>query len=64
MPLVDICFGRMPLLYAEMTAGRFLAVLFFLSLAFAGFSSLIATFELLALVLENMGGGTLYLSIL
>ncbi|XP_065827007.1 uncharacterized sodium-dependent transporter HI_0736-like [Oscarella lobularis] len=50
-----LTFIWMPLLYAEMTAGRFLAVLFFLSLAFAGFSSLIATFELLALVLENMG---------
>eukprot|EP00118_Oscarella_pearsei_P012457 m.92127 g.92127 ORF g.92127 m.92127 type:complete len:209 (+) comp36712_c0_seq33:954-1580(+) len=50
-----LTFIWMPLLYEAMTAGRFLAVMFFLSLSFAGFSSLIATFELLALVLQNMG---------
>jgi SNF family Na+-dependent transporter len=45
----------MPLLYDSIGVGRFLAILFFLSLSFAGLSSLIAMFELLALLLRNIG---------
>ena len=45
----------MPLLYQSISVGRFLAVLFFLSLSFAGLSSLIAMYEFMACTLENMG---------
>eukprot|EP00118_Oscarella_pearsei_P003315 m.13866 g.13866 ORF g.13866 m.13866 type:complete len:554 (+) comp25278_c0_seq1:1702-3363(+) len=50
-----LTFIWVPLLYKDITFGRGLAVLFFLSLSFAGFSSLIGIFELQAVTLENMG---------
>jgi NSS family neurotransmitter:Na+ symporter len=50
-----LTFIWMPLLYDSIGVGRFLAILFFLSLSFAGLSSLIAMFELLALLLRNIG---------
>eukprot|EP00118_Oscarella_pearsei_P003316 m.13872 g.13872 ORF g.13872 m.13872 type:complete len:549 (+) comp25278_c0_seq2:3519-5165(+) len=51
-----LTFIWMPLLYESVSVGgRVLAVLFFLSLSFAGLSSLIAMFELEARTLEDMG---------
>ncbi|XP_062520561.1 uncharacterized sodium-dependent transporter YocR-like [Corticium candelabrum] len=48
-----LTFIWMPLLYNSIGVGRFLAILFFLSLSFAGLSSLIAMFELLATLLRD-----------
>ena len=41
-----LTFMWLPQLFAKMQLGRLLAILFFLGLTFAGFSSLISMFEL------------------
>lgn len=48
----------MPLLYASLTGGRVLAVLFFICITFAGLSSLISIIERPVRVLEDFGGRT------
>lgn len=50
-----LTFIWMPQLFAKMPMGSALAVLFFLGLTFAGFSSIIAMFELPTRVLLDMG---------
>jgi NSS family neurotransmitter:Na+ symporter len=50
-----LTFIWMPQLFARMTMGSPLAVLFFLGLTFAGFSSLISMFELSTMVLLDTG---------
>ncbi len=50
-----LTFIWMPQLFAKMPMGSVLAVLFFLGLTFAGFSSIIAMFELPTRVLLDMG---------
>ena len=50
-----LTFIWMPRLFAMMTLGKPLAVLFFLGLSFAGFSSLISMFELSTRVLVDRG---------
>ena len=50
-----LTFIWLPQLFSVMKFGRFLAVMFFLGLAFAGFSSLISMFELSTRVFVDMG---------
>ncbi len=50
-----LTFIWMPQLFARMSFGRPLAILFFLGLTFAGFSSLISMFEMSARVLVDRG---------
>ncbi len=50
-----LTFIWMPLLFAKMSFGRPLAVMFFLGLTFAGFSSMISMFEMSARVLVDRG---------
>lgn len=52
-----LTFIWMPQLFAEMPLGRTLAILFFLGLAFAAFSSLISMIELATRVCTDMGVG-------
>ena len=46
---------RMPLLFGSISGGRFLAIIFFLSLSLAGLSSLIAIMEFPIHVLNDFG---------
>lgn len=46
----------MPLLYGSITGGKFLAIIFFLCLTFAGLSSLISLMELPIHVMTDYGG--------
>ena len=46
----------MPLLYASLSGGRVLAVIFFLCITLAGISSLISIMEQSVHVLEDFGG--------
>ena len=46
----------MPLLYASMSGGRVLAVIFFLCITLAGLSSLISIMEQSVHILEDFGG--------
>jgi NSS family neurotransmitter:Na+ symporter len=50
-----LTFWWMPQLFARMPGGRFFAVIFFLGLTFAAFSSLIAMIELASHVIADMG---------
>ncbi len=50
-----LTFMWMPQLFAEMAGGRFFAILFFLGLTFAAFSSLISMIELASRVFVDMG---------
>jgi NSS family neurotransmitter:Na+ symporter len=50
-----LTFIWLPQLFAEMQMGRFLAIMFFLGLTFAGFSSLISMFELSTRIFVDMG---------
>lgn len=50
-----LTFIWMPQLFAKMPMGNLLAILFFLGLTFAGFSSLIAMFELSSRILVDTG---------
>jgi len=50
-----IAFIQLPLLFLKMPAGRFLIVIFFLALFFAGFSSLLSMLELPVRILMDFG---------
>ena len=50
-----LTFMWMPQLFMQMTGGKIFAILFFLGLAFAAFSSLISMIELATRVFEDMG---------
>ncbi|MBN2212785.1 MAG: sodium-dependent transporter [Bacteroidales bacterium] len=50
-----LTFMWLPQLFAKMQLGRFLAIIFFLGLTFAGFSSLISMFELTTRIFVDMG---------
>ncbi|HYW34052.1 MAG TPA: sodium-dependent transporter, partial [Balneolaceae bacterium] len=50
-----LTFMWMPQLFNQMTGGRFFAIIFFLGLTFAAFSSLISMIELASRVLVDMG---------
>ncbi|MBL8979194.1 MAG: sodium-dependent transporter [Gemmatimonadetes bacterium] len=50
-----LTFNWMPLLFAKLPLGRLLMVLFFVALAFAAFTSLVAMIELGSRVLRDMG---------
>lgn len=46
---------RIPLLYYDINGGRYIAILFFICVTLAGFSSLISLFEVCVHVLEDYG---------
>jgi NSS family neurotransmitter:Na+ symporter len=50
-----LTFMWLPQLFAKMQLGRLIAILFFLGLTFAGFSSLISMFELTTRIFVDMG---------
>ena len=50
-----VSFFRMPLLYNRIGGGKFLAIIFFICLTFAGLSSLISLMELPIHVLTDFG---------
>ena len=55
-----LTFWWMPQLFAKMTAGKVFAVLFFLGLSFAAFSSLISMIKLTTRIVEDLGVGRRY----
>lgn len=48
--------SRFPILYRQISGGRILALMFFFSLAMAGFSSLVAQIEMLVHNVVDLGG--------
>lgn len=53
---ISFCFSRFPIFYGQIAGGRALAIIFFFSLAMAGFSSLVAQIEMLVHNVVDLGG--------
>ena len=58
--LLLVCF-RMPILYNNITGGRFLCVVFFLCVALAGLSSVVSLMERPIHVLSDFGSKCVYI---